>query len=129
MGESRRALDEVLADISELISLRDLALDPERPRGDRVVAAERYSEVLHQMHLMIHDMRGVLPVTEANDAYEVALRQDPEERGVDTAQKWARANAANALRGLLDAVTHLLPLDGSEVQTRAGLDDPDDFAD
>ncbi|MEV6548026.1 CopG family transcriptional regulator [Streptomyces sp. NPDC051597] len=115
----RRALTDTLNELAANVGLREEALDPAVPQGERVIAAERYATTLHEMRTMLGSLRGSLPRQEAMTAYTEAIGSDPQMSQVETARAWGRAEAAGTLDRLLDAITLLLPVDGASILTRA----------
>ncbi|MBD0743621.1 hypothetical protein [Streptomyces sp. CBMA152] len=115
----RRALADALDGLAANSFLRETALDPAVPQGERVIAAERYATTLHEMRTLLGELRDSLPRRDALAAYTDAIDSNPQMSRVETARSWGRAEAADTLDKLLDALTLLLPIDGGSVLARA----------
>lgn len=120
----RHAMTAALADIDGLADYRAEALDPEVPAEDRVVESVQYASTVHEMRVLLDELRDALPMRETHDAYMAAKSADPGMATEETANAWARNTAAERLYAILDAVGQLLPADGTRVRDRASLDDP-----
>ncbi|MER7688807.1 hypothetical protein [Streptomyces sp. NPDC097610] len=124
MADQRIARIDVLEKLDEtLATLREAALDAEFPREEREFRAGAYAASIHEMRVLLGQIRDGLPLQEARDAYAQADASEAENSPA-LAKAWGRAMAVDAIESLLDTFTLALPVDGNGVRERAALDDP-----
>ena len=122
-------LHDTMDDLDDsLATLREAALETEYPRQERIFRAEAYATTIHEMRLLLRQMRDTLPMQEARDAFVEADLSEPEE-STARAKAWARAQAVGKVDEILDLLTRTLPIDGISVRDRAELDDPNENLD
>ncbi len=123
MGQ-RDHLHEVLREAdSWLFLVRDAALDAENAIEDRIFRGTAYSAFIHEMRTLLGAARDALPLQEVREATAQMSPLSPD-YSEGSARSWGRAMAVEALDQLLDALSVMQPSDGSNVASRARLNDP-----
>ncbi|MEO3978754.1 hypothetical protein [Streptomyces sp. CAU 1734] len=116
-----RELDNVLD------GRRGDALNTGLEQHERIPAGIGYHHLSYEMLKLINELMDRIPRQEASDGYEAAEATAPE--SPDTIKAWARTAACEDLLGILDAVRGMLPLDGSNVEDRAQMENPNAMLD
>ncbi|MEX3101220.1 MULTISPECIES: hypothetical protein [unclassified Streptomyces] len=123
IDQHRGAMADALRDLDgQLQGRREWALGAEYPREERVWQGEAYSQLIHEMRVLVARLRDELPVREASEAFARLDRERP--GSLESARAWAHGQATETVYAVLNSLAMLLPGDGIRVRARAESDDP-----